>query len=308
MVFARFFQILFWCSLLHFVSGFARAEPVEISGLIIPRDHDGIYIRTPEGQFEVTWTADTKVALTTNTRLLAGLKGNTLTYKIHSSKQHNTYQIPAGPITGEIKIRNVEKQLPDFLKEKWIPEFGLRVFFNQKPEKEQIPTKSDPRFIGTWDPTTKPRTLTVNGTKFEVSLKKGGQTSAQLFGILTTKDLNPFVNRATVIGRKNGASIVADEIHVEPIGDQTANDDPNLPRYLFIGDSISGNYDKGLREELAGKFNIHHPPTNCGPSRKGRASIIDWLGAFEEKGRHWDVISFNPNFFRNFGAFSHVTH
>jgi hypothetical protein len=68
--------------------------------------------------------------------------------------------------------------------------------------------------------------------------------------------------------------LIAEEIHLHPIGDQAALDDPKKPRYLFIGDSISGNYDKGLREALAGKFNLHHPPTNCGPSGKGAKSII----------------------------------
>jgi acyl-CoA thioesterase-1 len=87
--------------------------------------------------------------------------------------------------------------------------------------------------------------------------------------------------------------VLADEIYVTPIGDSASTDDPNLPRYLFIGDSISGNYDASLRAALKGIFNLHHPPTNCGPSAKGRANIVSWLGAYGEKGRHWDVISFN---------------
>ncbi|MEM7391870.1 MAG: hypothetical protein AAF492_05930, partial [Verrucomicrobiota bacterium] len=47
------------------------------------------------------------------------------------------------------------------------------------------------------------------------------------------------------------------------------------------------------REALKGTFNLHHPPTNCGPSRNGAKNIVNWLGAFREPGRHWDVISFN---------------
>ena len=78
--------------------------------------------------------------------------------------------------------------------------------------------------------------------------------------------------------------LIADEIHVLPIGDQAAHDDPKLPRYLFIGDSISGNYDRGLREALKGEFNLHHPPTNCGPARNGAKSIHHWLGAYEQPG------------------------
>jgi hypothetical protein len=36
-----------------------------------------------------------------------------------------------------------------------------------------------------------------------------------------------------------------------------------------------------------------HPHTNCGPSGKGAGRIDAWLGAHEESGRGWDVISFN---------------
>ena len=268
----------------------------EAHGLIIPRDNDGMYVRNQEGQFEVTWTSKTKVALVVNTRLLGGLKGDRLTYKIQSSKEVVTYSVPKGPITG-IKTSRGGSQLERTLKGakegKWLSENGLNLYFNEKPVREQLGTPDDPRFIGTWNPATKPRTLEINGTKYEISMKKGGQTSVLLYNLLSVKDCKPFINRARVVGRKRGDVLIAEEIHLDPIGDQAALDDPKLPRYLFIGDSISGNYDKGLREALAGKFNLHHPPTNCGPSGKGANSIVNWLGAFDQPGRHWDVISFN---------------
>ena len=77
------------------------------------------------------------------------------------------------------------------------------------------------------------------------------------------------MNRATAIGEKKGDILIADEIRMHPIGDQAAHDDPTLPRYLFIGDSISGNYGNGLRTALEGKFNLHHPPTNSFPRMVG---------------------------------------
>ena len=82
-------------------------------------------------------------------------------------------------------------------------------------------------------------------------------------------------------------------IIVTPIGDSAGADNSDLPRYLFIGDSISRSYERGLRAALEGKFDVHHPPTNCGSSARGRANIMSWLGAYGEKGRQWDVISFN---------------
>ena len=270
-------------------------EVVTVAGLIVSGDNHGMYVRNPDGQFEIQWTDRTEVALEVNTRLFGGLKAEVLHYKVHSSNQVIDFPLRAGPITGIVKLRNagrVAGALKVAGEENWIPEFGIELRFGEK-SREQLPTESDPRFVGLWDPTTKPRTLLIDGTHYEVSLKRGGQTSSLLFNVITIKDCKPFVNRARVIGRKMGDAIVATEIHVVPIGDQTARDDPKLPRYLFIGDSISGNYGKGLRGALNGKFNIHHPPTNCGPSGKGKNEIVNWLGGFKQSGRHWDVISFN---------------
>ncbi len=273
-----------------------KDETVTVSGLIVLRDNDGMYVRNPEGQFEIQWTDKTEVALEVNTRQFGNLKNGVLQYKIHSSIQTIDFPLTSGPITGIKSVRGGQQRetaLKVADEENWIAEFGLVLRFGEKPNAEQLPTEADPRFVGLWDPTTKPRTFSINGKKYEVSLKKGGQTNALLFNVIGTEGCKPFVNRATVIGRKKGDVIVADEIHVLPIGDQTAGDDPKLPRYLFIGDSISGNYGRGLRDALNGKFNIHHPPTNCGPSGKGKNEIVEWLGVYDEKGRHWDVISLN---------------
>ncbi|MFP6618574.1 MAG: SGNH/GDSL hydrolase family protein, partial [Pirellulaceae bacterium] len=268
---------------------------VTVEGLIIPRDNEGMYVRNPDGQFEIEWNDKTEVALEVNTRLFRNLKANVLRYRVQSSQQAIEFPIPRGPVTGIITVRSsnrVAGALQVAHDENWIAEHGLRLRFGEKLA-EQLPTQADPRFIGLWDSTSKPRTLSIKGKTYEVSLKKGGQTSALLFNLLGTADCKPFINRVRVIGRKHGDIIVADQIHLHPIGDQAANDDPRSPRYLFIGDSISGNYNNGLRQALQGKFNIHHPPTNCGPSGKGKKSIIDWLGAYQQKERHWDVISFN---------------
>lgn len=61
-----------------------------------------------------------------------------------------------------------------------------------------------------------------------------------------------------------------------------------LPRVLLIGDSISIGYTLAVRELLAGRANVHRPPTNCGPTIRGVEQIDAWLG----DGR-WDVIHFN---------------
>ena len=66
------------------------------------------------------------------------------------------------------------------------------------------------------------------------------------------------------------------------------NDDPDLPRVLIIGDSISIGYTLALREELKGVANVHRPPENCAHTWRGLEKLGGWLGDGE-----WDVIHFN---------------
>lgn len=65
-------------------------------------------------------------------------------------------------------------------------------------------------------------------------------------------------------------------------------DDPQLPRVLLIGDSISGGYTLTARKALAGKANVHKAPENCGPTANGLKKLDVWLA-----GQKWDVIHFN---------------
>ena len=70
-------------------------------------------------------------------------------------------------------------------------------------------------------------------------------------------------------------------------------DDPNLPRVLLIGDSISIGYHVAVRDALKGKANVHRPKTNCGPTTRGLEQIDAWLKTGTEQGEKWDVIHFN---------------
>jgi len=65
-------------------------------------------------------------------------------------------------------------------------------------------------------------------------------------------------------------------------------DDPDLPRVLLIGDSISIGYTLPVRALLKGQANVHRPLTNCGPTTRGMEQIDKWLGKSK-----WDVIHFN---------------
>jgi lysophospholipase L1-like esterase len=65
-------------------------------------------------------------------------------------------------------------------------------------------------------------------------------------------------------------------------------DDPQLPRVLLIGDSVSGGYTLPVRRALAGKANVHKAPENCGGTANGLKKLDVWLGDGK-----WDVIHFN---------------
>jgi len=270
---------------------------VMVAGLINSLERDSLFLRHSDGETEVRFSDKTSVALEANWRQLGNVAGDKIVYRVHSSNQTIDFPLPDGPrsATKTVRARAVERDVKTAKAEKWLSAYGVRIYLNEALP-HQLPTQDDPRFVGSFTFARgrgKPAQLEVDEDTFDVSMKKGGQTHTLIFGLLTTKDCEPYVNRARVIGRKVDDAVVADEIHLLPIGDQTLDDNLALPRYLFIGDSISGNYSRGLRKALEGKLNVHHPPTNCGPSAKGANSIISWLGAYEVPGRHWDVISFN---------------
>lgn len=64
--------------------------------------------------------------------------------------------------------------------------------------------------------------------------------------------------------------------------------DPNLPRVLIIGDSISIGYTVPVRQYLQDKATVHRPPENCQHTAYGLAHLKAWLGTGT-----WDVIHFN---------------
>lgn len=65
-------------------------------------------------------------------------------------------------------------------------------------------------------------------------------------------------------------------------------DNPEFPRVLLIGDSISIGYTPRVRRLLDGKANVHRPGTNCRWSAFGDEKIKEWVGSTK-----WDVIHFN---------------
>ena len=67
-------------------------------------------------------------------------------------------------------------------------------------------------------------------------------------------------------------------------------EDPELPRALLIGDSISIGYTLAVRENLKGKANLLRIPTNAGHTGMGLLNVSKWI---DPKNGKWDVIHFN---------------
>lgn len=93
----------------------------------------------------------------------------------------------------------------------------------------------------------------------------------------------PIHKRQKIAGQSNAWDFVEDE--------------PELPRVLLIGDSVSRGYTLATRKALEGKANVHRAPANCGPTATGLKKLDVWLG----EGK-WDIIHFN------FGIHDRNTH
>lgn len=98
---------------------------------------------------------------------------------------------------------------------------------------------------------------------------------------------------ATIKGYRSDAGFIADDMEIYPREDPRATDDPNLPRILVVGDSISMNYHRAAKEALQGLANYYRIDTNGGPSDRGVVCMELWLGDYTQPGLHWDVIQFN---------------
>lgn len=98
---------------------------------------------------------------------------------------------------------------------------------------------------------------------------------------------------ARVWAENREGSLRATRLELFPKVDPRTIDDPNLPRVLVVGDSISMNYHEVAKAELKGVANYYRVDGNAGPSDRGVSCMELWLGNYREKGLHWDLIQFN---------------
>ena len=264
------------------------------SGLIIPLDDESMYVRNPDGQIEIRYQKNTDVAIKLSYGAIREMSDTTIRFENHKALENVEIKLPATQAYARFFVRRQQDidQMLNSGQATGMEKCNLHIYY--KPIPDNLPKVAGEAFSGKFffsDDKRSPARLVIRGKTYGLLLNKSRETL--IHDVWDLSNCRPFVNDAFIMGEKSNGVVLANTIYVTPLGDPVAADDPRLPRYLFIGDSISGNYDASLRAALKGKFNLHHPPTNCGPSAKGRANIVSWLGAYGEKGRQWDVISFN---------------
>ncbi len=258
------------------------------NGVITPLDQEmrNFYIRNADGAIEVRLDDNVRVGLQSRVQR-GGFEARKVEFGV--GEKQFSYDLPK-----DLYVKRTFKDAAAV--QTWIDR-GRKPIMDGKlyvePIADHLPTTEEPWISGKF--------IKENGRFMEVKIgdenfqigTQGYDGMHRIMGLLSQKDITPFVQQAFVHGGMDGNVFVASEVALRMLEDSKAQDDPSLGRYLFIGDSISGNYDKALRTALKGMLNLYHPPTNCGPVGKGVTNIVQWLGAYDQPGLGWDVISFN---------------
>jgi lysophospholipase L1-like esterase len=100
----------------------------------------------------------------------------------------------------------------------------------------------------------------------------------------------PELFRDSIHPDAEGANLIAKAVYKTLTGRQFTEDtgQPDLPRVLIIGDSISIGYFNPAKELLNGKARVYHNPGNAQHTANGLEKLNIWLGRTK-----WDVIHFN---------------
>ena len=258
------------------------------NGVITPLDQEmkNFYIRNADGAIEVQLNDDVVVGLQTRVQR-GGFEARKVEFRI--GKKSYSFPLPE-----KLYVKRTFKDGEAV--QTWL-ERGSKPILDGKlyvdPIEDHFPSEEEPWISGKFLKENSRYMDVQVGDKIYQIGTQGDDGQHRIMGLIEQAEIKPFIQQAYVHGKMEGSVFHAHEVGIRMLEDSKAQDDPNLDRYLFIGDSISGNYDKALRTALKGKLNIYHPPTNCGPVRKGVDNIVQWLGPYEEPGYEWDVISFN---------------
>jgi acyl-CoA thioesterase-1 len=131
-----------------------------------------------------------------------------------------------------------------------------------------------------------------NGKSVKASLP-GPNGAVDVYSAASAEEISNGFWETTVWGERVDGKFVVSRMEVYPQIDPRAVDDPNLPRVLVVGDSISMNYHESARDALKGIANYYRVEGNAGPSDRGVVCMELWLGDYRQEGLHWDLIQFN---------------
>lgn len=134
--------------------------------------------------------------------------------------------------------------------------------------------------------------IEIDGKRIPVSLR-GNKAEILLHQKISPDELAKGFWMAKLVGTRSDGKFVASRMEVTSLPDPRVTDDPKLPRVLVIGDSISMNYHDAAKSALSGIANYHRNEGNAASSTQGVLNMELWLGNYQEKGFHWDVIQFN---------------
>ncbi|MGI6354702.1 MAG: SGNH/GDSL hydrolase family protein [Lentisphaerae bacterium] len=133
--------------------------------------------------------------------------------------------------------------------------------------------------------------ITLDGQKITFSARPQALQKTELFPVAELKNS---LTQVRVFGAlQEDGRFLCSLMQVTPLPDPRLTDDPNLPRVLVIGDSISMNYHEAAKQALAGKANYYRINGNSGDTNRGVANFALWLGDTSVKGLHWDVVVIN---------------
>ena len=258
------------------------------NGVITPLDQEmkNFYIRNNDGAIEVKLTPNAVIGVQSRIQR-GGFEARKLEFALGESKF--SYDLPKDLYVMRrfVNWQEAQRAIADPGRTMWDGKIYVT------PLKDHLPTQSELWIAGKMTKNLgREKNVQVGDKAFKIATT-GHDGQERFMGLITHKDIKPFIQQAFVHGTMKGDVFYADEVGIRMLTDAKGEDDPKLPRYLFIGDSISGNYDRSLRKALKGKFNLHHPPTNCGNSQKGLDNMSQWLGAYDQPELKWDIISFN---------------
>lgn len=229
---------------------------------------------TARSRFTVYWTDATEVRKITAPPNFAGL-GPQLMATFDGIDENNAKALQEGnPFIARIATVYSGVEVPP------VTENGRRRITGRfTPDPGQAPTSG---------------MIEINGKSIKVSLRSNATVGTiTVHEIASPADLAKGFWQTKIRGEEKDGRFVIRAMKVTPLPDPLATDDPKLPRVLIIGDSISMNYFEAAKAELKGVANLHRNEGNAGPSTRGVLNAELWLGNYEEKGRHWDVIQFN---------------